>query len=143
MHNWLMLETLPTKEIAVSEAADRLACMDSSYCPVDTRYVTISRRAGLKRPVTVPILPRTIFITASFPDLDAIRAIHGCERIVTNDYGQFEIIPGWQMLAFMAEVEIYRLRAIAQEMKRTEKPARHQRFRSLSDAAQYLKENAA
>ncbi len=108
-YNYLMLEVAPSKEISLAEAVDRLVGVDSSYCPYEIRLKAISRRAGLKKAVKVPILPRLIFVTASFPDLDALVALENCEGIVRNPYGQPEVIPGWEMQAFMAEVEIRRL----------------------------------
>ena len=138
-HNWLMLQTEPAKEIAVAEALDSLTCGDFSYCPTELRLYTISRQASLKRAVAVPILPRTVFISASFPDLDAVTAVRGCDGIVRNDFGQPQIIPGWEMQAFMAEVEIYRLKAIHRQMKLSTKPEKSKKFRSLQEAAAYLR----
>lgn len=141
MYNWLMIETEPAKEIACAEALDRLTGGDFSYCPVELRLFTISRQASLKRAVAVPILPRTVFISASYPDLDAVQAVRGVERIVRGDFGQPVIIPSWEMQAFMAEVEIYRLKAIHRQMKLSEKPVKARKFRSLQDAAKYLRES--
>jgi hypothetical protein len=139
MHNWIMLETAPAREIAASEDIDRLVGVDSSYCPTELRLYTISRQARLKKAVAVPILPRTIFITASFPDLDAVKAVRGIESIIRNDFGQPVIIPSWEMKAFMAEVEIYRLKAIHRQMKLSTKPEKSKKFRSLKEAAAYLR----
>ncbi len=138
--NYHMIQTAPAKEIAVAEAIDSLVGCDSTYCPTELRLYTISRQASLKRAVAVPILPRTIFITSSFPDLDAVLAVRGCDAIVRNDFGQPIVIPSWEMQAFMAEVEIYRLKAIHRQMKLSEKPVKAQKFRSLHEAAQYLRE---
>ncbi len=141
MYNWIMIETEPTKEIAVAQALDVLTGGDFSYCPTTTTYRTISRRAGIKKPVTRPVLPRTAFMSASFPDLEAVRDVRGVKRIVLNEYLMPKVIPSWQMLAFMAEVEIYRLRAIHQEMRDTVKEEKVT-FNNLEDAARYLKKKA-
>lgn len=140
-YNWIMIETEPSKEIAVAQALDVLTGGDFSYCPTVTTYRTISRRAGIKKPVARPVLPRTAFMSASFPDLDAVRDVRGVKRIVLNEHLMPKVIPGWQMREFMAEVEIYRLRAIHQEMKDTVKEEKVT-FNSLEEAARYLKKKA-
>lgn len=123
MFNFLMLQTSHTKELAVAEAVDRIAGVDSSYCPLHYETNRISRYARSKG-ITIksrPVIPRHVFITASFPDLSAVNAVQGAERIITNPLGQPEVIPGWQMAAFMEEVERRRLWCLKMAMKGIEK----------------------
>jgi hypothetical protein len=110
-HNYFMLETAVAKELAVAEAIDRLVGMDSSYCPLYYDLRRVSRNEKFRGSVIKnnPVLPRTVFMTASFPDLGAIAAVHGVENIIRNPYGAPEVVPGWQMDLFMVEVEKRRL----------------------------------
>ena len=123
MFNFLMLQTSHTKELAVAEAIDRIAGVDSSYCPLHYETSRISRYARQKG-VTIksrPVIPRHVFITASFPDLKAVSTVQGAERIITNPLGHPEVIPSWQMAAFMEEVEKRRLWCLKMAMKGIEK----------------------
>ena len=63
-------------------------------------------------------------------------------KIVRGDFGQLQVIPSWEMQAFMAEVENYRLKAIHHQMKLSAKPEKVKKFRSLKDAAAYLRAKA-
>ena len=136
-YNYLMLETLPAKELAVAEEVDRLVGMDSSYCPLYYEAKKISRRgpkAVGKAYRANPVVSRYIFITASFPRLDAILAIQGAVRFVLNGQMAPEVIPGWQMRAFMESVEAVRQRALrmAEKLAKPEKPVIVKSFAELA-----------
>jgi hypothetical protein len=137
MFNYLMLETALAKELAVAEAVDRLVGIDSSYCPLYYEAKKISRRgpkAVGKAYRANPVVPRFIFVTASFPRLDSILAIQGALRFVLNEHLQPEVIPGWQMRAFMDSVEAVRLRALrlAEKLAKPEKPVIVRSFAELA-----------
>ena len=136
-HNYLMLETLPAKELAVAEAVDCLVGMDSSYCPLYYEAKKISRRgpkAVGKAVKANPVISRYIFITASFPRLDAVLGIQGAVKFVLNGQMVPEVIPSWQMRAFMESVEAVRLRAlrIAEKLAKPEKPVIVKSFAELA-----------
>jgi hypothetical protein len=133
----MMLETALAKELAVAEAVDRLVGIDSSYCPLYYEAKKISRRgpkAVGKAYRANPVVPRFIFVTASFPRLDSILAIQGALRFVLNEHLQPEVIPGWQMRAFMDSVEAVRLRALrlAEKLAKPEKPVIVRSFAELA-----------
>jgi hypothetical protein len=137
MFNYLMLETALAKELAVAEAVDRLVGIDSSYCPLYYEAKKVSRRGPKalgKAYRANPVVPRFIFVTASFPRLDAILAIQGALRFVLNEHLQPEVIPGWQMRAFMDSVEVVRQRAlrIAEKLAKPEKPVIVRSFAELA-----------
>ena len=139
MFNFLMLQTSHTKELAVAEAVDRIAGVDSSYCPLHYTTRKISRYAR-SRGVTIkatPVIPRHVFITASFPDLNAVRSVQGVERVITSPMGAPEVIPGWQMKAFMDEVEKRRLWCLKMAMKGIEK-ATTPTFHSFTEMKAWL-----
>ena len=122
-HNFLMVETAHAKETAVAEAIDALVGMDSSYCPMYYdihRICRYDRRRG-KKIKSNPVLPRLVFITASYPDLQAIAAVNGFEGFVRNPYGEPEVVPGWEMSLFMAEIEKRRLWCLKMASKGTVK----------------------
>ena len=136
-YNFLMLETLPAKELAVAEEVDRLVGMDSSYCPLYYEAKKVSRRgpkAVGKAVKANPVISRYIFITASFPRLESILAIHGAVKFVLNGQMAPEVIPGWQMRAFMDSVEAVRQRAlrIAEKLAKPEKPVIVKSFAELA-----------
>ena len=118
-----MLETALAKELSVAEEVDRLVGCDSSYCPMYYDLRPIARRAQWRGGVVRanPVLPRTVFITASFPDLAAVVAIQGVESIVRNPWGVPEVIPGWEMGLFQQEVEKRRLWCLKMAAKGTAK----------------------
>ena len=132
-----MLETLPAKELSVAEEVDRLVGMDSSYCPLYYEAKKISRRgpkAVGKAHRANPVVPRFIFVTASFPRLDAVLAIQGAVKFVLNGQMAPEVIPGWQMKAFQESVEAVRLKAlrIAEKLAKPEKPVIVKSFAELA-----------
>ena len=136
-HNFLMLETSPAKELAVAEAVDRLVGMDSSYCPLYYEARKLSRRGPKalgKAYRANPVIPRYVFVTASFPRLGEILAIQGAVGFMLNEHLQPEVIPGWQMRAFMDSVEAVRLRAlrIAEKLAKPEKPVIVKSFAELA-----------
>ena len=118
-----MLETALAKELSVAEAVDRLVGVDSSYCPLyyDLRRVSRNERFRGSVVKSNPVLPRTVFMTASFPDLSAIAAIQGVESIIRNAWGVPEVVPGWEMALFQAEVEKRRLWCLKMAAKGTAK----------------------
>jgi hypothetical protein len=135
--NYYMLETALAKELAVAEDVDRLVGVDSSYCPLYYEARKLSRRGpkALGRAYRAnPVVPRFIFVTASFPRLDAILAIQGALRFVLNEHLQPEVIPGWQMDQFMQSVEAVRLRAlrIAEKLAKPDKPVIVRSFAELA-----------
>jgi hypothetical protein len=141
-HNYLMLEVALAKELAVAEAVDRLVGVDSSYCPLYYEAKKVSRRGPKalgKAYRANPVVPRFIFVTASFPRLESILAIQGAVRFVLNEHLQPEVIPGWQMRAFMDSVEAVRLRAlrIAEKLAKPEKAVI---VRSFAELAAQMKE---
>lgn len=136
-HNFLMLETLPAKELAVAEAVDRLVGVDSSYCPLYYEARKLSRRGPKalgKAYRANPVVPRYIFITASFPRLGEVLAIHGAVAFMLNEHLRPEVIPGWQMKQFMESVEAVRLRAlrIAEKLAKPSKPKIVKSFAELA-----------
>lgn len=139
-YNFLMLETAQAKELAVAEAADLLVGMDSSYCPLYYDLRRIARNAKHKGGTVKanPVLPRLVFITASYPDLDAVRAIRGVEGIVRNAWGQPEVVPGWQMDLFKAEVEKRRLWCLKMVSRGIKAAKRPPKFKSFAEVQAYL-----
>jgi hypothetical protein len=139
-YNYLMLETLPAKELAVAEAVDRLVGVDSSYCPLWYNLKQISRNAKFRgRAVKAnPVLPRLVFITASYPDLVAVAAVRGVESIVRNAWGAPETVPGWEMDLFKAEVEKRRLWCLKMAAKGIKAAKRPPKFKSFADVQAYL-----
>lgn len=136
-YNFLMLETLPAKELAVAEAVDCLVGMDSSYCPLYFEAKKISRRgpkAVGKAVKANPVISRYIFVTASFPRLESILAIQGAVKFVLNGQMAPEVIPGWQMKQFQESVEAVRLRVlrIAEKLAKPEKPVIVKSFAELA-----------
>ena len=135
--NYYMLETLPAKELAVAEEVDRLVGMDSSYCPLYYEAKKISRRGPKalgKAYRANPVVPRFIFVTASFPRLESILAIQGAVKFVLNGQMAPEVIPGWQMKAFQESVEAVRQRALrmAEKLAKPEKPVIVKSFAELA-----------
>jgi len=144
--NFLMLETLTAKELSVAEAVDRLVGMDSSYCPLYYEPRNISRRAQWRGKACKanPVIPRYIFVTASFPRRGEVLAIQGALRFGLNDHFQPEVIPSWQMRAFMESIEVVRQNALRQAEKleqatKSEKPVE---FDNFADAMAYYKAKA-
>lgn len=140
-HNYLMLEVAPARELSVAEAVDRLVGVDSSYCPLYYEVKRISRNAKWRGKATKAnvVIPRYIFITASFPRLDAVLAIDGAIRFGLNDHFQPEVIPGWQMKAFQESVEVVRLKALRDAEKLTRKPEKPVIAKSFAEMAAEMK----
>ncbi len=142
-HNFLMLETLAAKEVAVAQDVDRLVGCDSSYCPMYYELKQLSRRAQWRGKATKAnvVIPRYIFVTASFPRLGEVLAIQGALRFGLNDHLQPEVIPGWQMRAFMESIEAVRQRAlrIAEKLEQATKPDKPKVFKSFADAVAHYK----
>ena len=139
-YNFLMLETLPAKELAVAEAVDGLVGVDSSYCPLWYDLKQISRNAKFRgRAVKAnPVLPRLVFITASYPDHGAVLAIHGVEAIVRNPWGGPITVPGWEMDLFKQEVEKRRLWCLKMAAKGIKAAKRPPKFKSFAEVQAYL-----
>lgn len=140
--NYYMLETLPAKELAVAEAVDCLVGMDSSYCPLYYEARKISRRgpkAVGKAYRANPVVPRYVFVTASFPRLDAILAIQGAVRFVLNGQMAPEVIPGWQMKQFQESVEAVRIKALKDAERLTRKPEKPFKAKSFREMALEMK----
>ena len=140
--NYLMLETLPAKELSVAEEVDRLVGMDSSYCPLWHDLKDISRKARWRgRAVkSSPIIPRLIFVTSSFPDLAAILAVHGADKFILNPWEQPEVVPGWEMDLFKVEVEkrrLWCLKMAASGIRKDKTP----KFRSFADLKAWFASN--
>ena len=142
--NYLMLEVSPAKELSVAEAVDRLVGVDSSYCPLYYEVKRISRHAKRRGNATKanPVIPRYIFITASFPCLGAVLAIPGALRFGLNNHFQPEIIPSWQMKEFQEIIEAIRLDALrrAERLERAYgKPEKPQVFKDFKAMAAHYK----
>lgn len=141
-YNFLMLETLPAKELSVAEEVDRLVGVDSSYCPLYFEAKKISRRGPKaigKAYRANPVVPRFIFVTASFPRLESILAIHGAVKFVLNGQMAPEVIPGWQMAAFMESVEAVRQKALKDAERLTRKPEKPFKAKSFKEMALEMK----
>lgn len=142
MNNWIMLETALAKELAVAQDVDRLVGMDSSYCPLYYEARKLSRRgpkAVGKAYRANPVIPRYIFITASFPRLGEVLAIQGAIGFMMNEHLQPEVIPSWQMRAFMESVEAVRLRALRDAERMTRKPDKPLKVKSFKEMAAEMK----
>lgn len=135
-YNYLMLETIPAKELSVAEEVDRLVGMDSSYCPLYYEAKKISRRGPKalgKAYRANPVLPRYVFITSSFPRLGEVMGIHGVVKIRPG------VIPSWEMREFMASVEAVRLKALRDAERLTRKPEKPFKARSFKEMALEMK----
>jgi len=139
-HNWIMLETAQAKELAVAEAADLLVGIDSSYCPLYYDLRRTSRRAQWRGGSIKanPVLPRLVFITASYPDLTAVAAIRGVESIIRNPYGVPEVVPGWQMELFKVEIEKRRQWCLKMAAKGIKEAKRPPKFKSFAEVQAFL-----
>ena len=127
-----MIKTTQAYEFRVVEALDSLLGGDYAYCPSEHRVRTISRQAGLKKAVAVPLLPRLVFCSASSTKLDQVDGIRGSDGVIRDLDGEPEVIPGWQMAEFMRGVEKLRLAAMKaiEKSKIKEKPVK---FKSFAD----------
>ena len=139
-YNFLMLETLPAKELSAAEDADRLVGMDSSYCPLWYDFKQISRNAKFRGRTTKTstVIPRLIFVTSSFPNLPALLAIEGVTGFVLNPWGAPETVPGWEMDLFKLEVEKRRLWCLKMAAKGIKAAKRPPKFKSFADVQAYL-----
>ena len=139
-----MLETAPAKELSVAQAIDELVGVDSSYCPLYYEVKRISRNAKWRGKATKAnvVIPRYIFITASFPCLGAVLAIPGALRFGLNNHFQPEIVPRWQMKEFQEIIEAIRLDALrrAEKLERSYgKPEKPQVFKDFKAMAAHYK----
>ena len=139
-YNFLMLETAPAKELSVAQAIDELVGVDSSYCPLWYDLRRLARNAKRKGGTIKanPVLPRLVFITASYPDLVAIAAVRGVEAIIRNAWGSPITVPGWEMDLFKAEVEKRRLWCLKMAAKGIKAAKRPPKFKSFADVQAYL-----
>jgi len=141
MHNYFMVETSTAKELSVAEAIDAIVGLDSSYVPMDPRLIKKSQRGPSRTRLNsiryVPICPRLVFMTASYPRLDLVREVKGFERFIIGPHDQPEVIPSWQMAEFMRMVENLRAQALKQ-IERQGSKQKSQRFKSFRDVLEYL-----
>ena len=139
-HNYMMLETAPAKELSVAQAIDELVGVDSSYCPLWHDLRRLARNAKRKGGAVKanPILPRLVFITASYPDLVAVAAVRGVDHIIRNAWGSPITVPGWEMDLFKAEVEKRRLWCLNMAAKGIKAAKRPPKFKSFADVQAYL-----
>ena len=139
-YNFLMLETAPAKELSVAQAIDELVGVDSSYCPLYYEIKRISRNAKFRGSATKagPVVPRLVFITASYPDLVAVAAVRGVESIIRNAWGSPVTVPGWEMDLFRLEVEKRRLWCLKMAAKGIKAAKRPPKFKSFADVQAYL-----
>ena len=140
-YNFLMLETLPAKELSVAEEVDRLVGMDSSYCPLwyDLKKISRNEKFRGRTTKTSPVIPRLIFVTSSFPNLPALIAIDGAAGFVLEaSWDRPETVPGWQMDLFKAEVEKRRLWALKMAAKGIKEAKRPPKFKSFAEVQAFL-----
>lgn len=141
--NWILVETEQAKELSVAEAIDRLTGGNWSYLPMEYRTKAITRFAqGKRRTIAVPILPRIVFMSASYPHLEHVTAIRGVEGIMRNPWGLPEVIPGWEMNQFMAKVDESRSRALKMAAKANLKPRRAPKFDSFAALKAWFDKNS-
>jgi len=142
-HNFLMLETATAKELAVAEAVDRLVGVDSSYCPMYYELKRISRNEKFRGSAVKnnPVLPRLVFVTASFPDIPAVLAVQGVEGMVRNDWGVPEVVPGWEMDLFKVEIEKRRLWCLKMAAKGIKESKKAPKFASFADLKAWFSKN--
>ena len=133
MQNWLMARTWQAYEFRVQEALDRLTGGDFSYCPTEHRVRSISRYSPQKKAVAVPLLPRMVFCTVSYPRLESFDGIRGFDGLVCDDWGIPQVIPGWQMQEFMRLVDQLRVLSL-KTLERSRKPIKQVKLRSFADA---------
>lgn len=144
-HNYLMLETKLAWELSVSEGVDCLVGMDSSYCPLWYDIRRLARNAKRKGGTvkSTPIIPRLIFVTASFPNPAAMLAINGAEGFVLNAWEQPEVVPGWEMDLFKVEVEKRRLWCLKMAANGIEKGKAVPKFKSFAELKAWFAKNNA
>ena len=142
-HNYLMLTVSQAKELSVAEAVDRLVGVDSSYCPMYYEVKRVSRNEKFRGSAVKnnPVLPRLVFITASFPDIPSVLSVQGVEGVLRNDWGVPEVVPGWEMDLFKAEIEKRRLWCLKMAAKGIKESKKAPKFTSFAELKAWFSKN--